>query len=86
MCLDEAERKDNWLKKSWTAAGVVSLRVRGPGLHVSVADLLSASGEFGGNQDQICFFKRWFRPSLPGIFGRRGAERGSERKFWADVD
>lgn len=54
--------------------------VRGPDLHVSVADLLSASGEFGKNQDQICFFKRWFQPSLTGIFGRgelREDQRGN---------
>lgn len=90
MCLDEAEQKDNWLKKSWIGAGVMSLRVlghvRGPGLHATVAGLLMASGEFGGNQDRICFFKRWFWLSLTRIFGRRGAERGTERKFLADVD
>lgn len=40
MCLDEAEQKDNWFKKSWIGAGVISLRVlghvRGPGLHATV--------------------------------------------------
>lgn len=57
MSLDEAEQKDNWFKKSWIGARVISLRVlghvRGPGLHATVADLLTASGEFGGNQDRI---------------------------------